>query len=261
MSYNSQCGRIDRYGLEPIGRSTIIYLDAHPLAVDHLQLVLEARRIRLPVGHEWRQALVVIGPLPAWANDMLELLSEVVITQAGNAVNVALALDWYQRRTPADDGWLYTASGELVHNAKYEAWRFTPPELEAIERELAGIMASVMHKHVLYRGAAAILTTPSSILRNTSSAERTAAYLAEVAGLPLVRTTGNTPIRPQRKSGADFDLANEFSVAPTHVRGETVVIVDDLYKQGGTMQGVALAARRAGARLVLGLAGARTMGN
>ena len=51
--------------------------------MDHRQLVLEARRIRLPVGRGWRQALVVIGPLPAWANEMLELLSEVVITQAG----------------------------------------------------------------------------------------------------------------------------------------------------------------------------------
>jgi hypothetical protein len=205
--------------------------------------------------------LVVIGPMHSWASTLLELLSEVVITQAPEAVNVALALDWYQERTPEDDDWLYTRRGELVHNAKYEAWRFDPPELEAIERELAGIMASVMERHVLNRDAGAIVTTPSSILRNTSSAERTARYLADITGLPLVRTTGKSSVRPQRKSGTDFDLTDEFIVDPAHVREEAVVIVDDLYRNGGTMHGVALATRRAGARLVLGLAGARTMRN
>lgn len=259
--YNSQCGRVERFAIETVGRATLIYLDAHPLAVEHLRLVLDARRIRMPQGHEWPDALIVIEPMVAWADDLLRLLSEVVILQAPEAVNVGLALDWYQERTPDDDDWLYTERGHLVHNAKYEYWRLDPPELEAIERELARIMASVVDRHVLYRDVAAVVTTPSSIVRNTSSAERTAGYLAEITGLPLVRTTGKTAIRPQRKSGTDFDLTDEFIVDPTHVRGQSVVLVDDLYRHGGTMRGVALAARRAGARLVVGLVGARTMRN
>ena len=261
MSFNSQCGRINRVKAEAAGTGALIYLDAHPLATEHVRLVLDGTRIRMPISHEWPEAILVPGPLDAWANDLIQVLREVVITAAPEGVNVALALDWYQERTPDDDDWTYTTRGQLVRTAKYEGWQLDPPELEGIERQIARIMASVMERHVLYADAAAIVTTPSSILKNRSSAERVADYLAAGIGLPLVRTTGKTPVRPSRKSGTDFDLTDEFTVDPTHVRGQAVVIVDDLFRNGGTMRGVALAARRAGARLVLGLAGARTMRN
>jgi pyrimidine operon attenuation protein/uracil phosphoribosyltransferase len=258
--YNSQCGRINRFAVESAGSGAIIYLDAHRLATEHVRLVLDGTRVRMPNGHEWPEAVLLNTGLDGRGDDLLQVMREVVIMQPPEGVTVALALDWYQERTPGDDDWTYTTRGQLVHDAKYDD-NLNPPEVEAIERTIASVMASVMERHTVYGDTGAIVTTPSSILRNKGSAERTAEYLAETTGLRLVRTTGHTPVRPQRKSGTDFDLTNEFIVDPTHVRGQAVVIVDDLYRNGETMRGVALAARRAGARVVLGLAGARTMRN
>jgi len=260
MAYNSQCGRVDSFEIRTVGEATHVYLDAHGLAVEHIRLLLRGYPARLTSG-DWPEMIVVPRPLDSWAPDLLSVMSEVVITRPPEGANVVLALDWYQQKESEDADWTYTPCGRLVHESKYEERFRTPPEIEGRQQELATRMASVIGRHVLYAKAEAIVTVPSSILRNHGYAERLAEFVAAETELPLVRTNGKTPVRPQRKSGAEFDLTDEFIVPADLVDDRVVLIVDDLYREGATIRGVALAARRAGARVVLGLAAARTMRN
>jgi hypothetical protein len=261
MYSNSRCGRVQRFEVTARPNGAVIYLDAHRLAAEHLALVLQANRVKLPHGHAWPEALVISGRLAPWANELLELMAEVVIMQTSDELNVALALDWHQIPPDEEHGWRHTPIGQLVYESKYQAWQLTPPEVEARQRRIAELMAAVIRRHALYRQASAIVTVPPSILRNRGYAVQLAEFVASECGLPLVRTTGVTPIRPQRKAGSNVDLSDEFIVDPTFVRDQSVIVIDDLFKQGETMRGVALAARRAEARAVLGLAATRTVSN
>jgi hypothetical protein len=247
--------------MRSVPSGTAIFLDAHRLAVEHLALLLDAQQGGQVGFLGWsNHVLVKHEPLAPSQRDLVQLLSEIVIMQPPEGVTVALALDWYQvPPQDDDDSWSYTPAGQLLHDVKYsDAY---PPEKGACEAEMAKRLADVMKRHPLYSTSSAVLSTPSSILRNRGLSQRLAEAISDLTGVPFVKTQGRTAVRPSRKSGSDFDLTDEFVVEPAHVRDRVVIIIDDMYREGATMRGVALAARRAGARLVLGLAVARTMRN
>jgi adenine/guanine phosphoribosyltransferase-like PRPP-binding protein len=261
--YNSKCGRIDSFLLEPRPYGHGIYLDAHPLAVEHLRQVVggQVTGFHRP-GQQWTHVLVIDGLLPAWTIETLELLNEIVVMQPMPPIASAIAVDWYSTPpTAEDDTFHQTRMGDRILSSKRLAHRIHPPEVERLQREVASEMARTIRRHIDYRKATALVTSPPHILANHGYAVQLAELIAEETGLPLVKTVGKTPVRPQRKEGESVDLEDEFTVDPRRVEGQTVIIVDDVYKQGDTMRGVAAACRRARAARILGLAAARTLSN
>jgi adenine/guanine phosphoribosyltransferase-like PRPP-binding protein len=260
---NSLCGRIDRFELEvrPYGHG--IYLDAHPIAVDHLRRMLGASHVpfRRP-GQEWTDVLVIDGPLPSWTGEMLKLMTEIVIMEPLRPIASAIAVDYYTTPpTAEDDEFHQTPIGERILWSKRKAQALDPPMIEQLQREVADEMARTIRRHVEYRKATALVTSPPHILANHGYAVQLAEFISEKTGLPVVRTVGKTPVRPRRKDGESVDLEEEFTVDPLRVAGQTVIIIDDVYKQGDTMHGVAVACQRAGAAKILGLSAARTLSN
>jgi len=261
--YNSKCGRINKFLLETRPYGHAIYLDAHPLAVEHLQQLVggQVTPFHRP-GKQWTHVLVIDGPLPEWTFETLQLLNEVVVMQPLSPIASAIAVDWYSTPpTAEDDSFHQTPMGDRILMSKRMADRIHPPEIERLQRDVAADMARTIRRHIAYRRANVLATSPPHILANHGYAVQLAELIAEETGLPLVRTVGKTAVRPQRKEGERVDLEDEFSLDPRRVEGQTVIIVDDVYKQGDTMRGVAAACRRARAARILGLAAARTLSN
>lgn len=260
---NSLCGRIKRFSIEDRGYGNAIYLDAHPVAVEHMRSLLGARHVRFNrTGQQWSDVLAVDGPLPPWTVEMLELMSEIVIMDPPKPLSAAIAVDWYTTPpTAEDDEYHQTPTGDRILWSKRKADLVDPPTIERLQREVAADMARTMRRHVEYRKATALVTSPPHILANHGYAVHLAEFISEETGLPLVRTIGKTPVRPQRKDGESADLEEEFTVDSRRVTGQTVIIVDDVYKQGDTIRGVAIACQRARAAKILGLCAARTISN
>lgn len=263
MTYNNKCGRINSSLLETRPYGHAIYLDAHPLAVEHLQQIVGGKLTPFSrPGQQWTDVLVIDGPLPASTRETLELLSEIVVMQPLAPIASAIAVDWYSTPpTAEDDSFHQTPIGDRILQSKRMAHRIDPPEVERLQREVAAEMARTIRRHIEYRRATALISSPPHILANHGYAVQLAELIAADTGLPLVRTVGKTPVRAQRKEGESVDLEDEFTVDPRRVAGQTVIIVDDVYKQGDTMRGVAFACRRARAATILGLAAARTLSN
>jgi adenine/guanine phosphoribosyltransferase-like PRPP-binding protein len=261
--YNSKCGRINQFDIELRPYGNAIYLDAHPVAVDHLRRLLDASHTSFSrPGRQWTDVFVIDGPLPAWTAETLELLSEIVVMEPPSPIASAIAVDWYTTPpTAEDDEFHQTPIGDRILWSKRKADLLDPPMIEKLQREVAADMARTIRRHVEYRRATALVTSPPHILANHGYAVQLAELISAESGLPLVRTAGKTPVRKRRKDGETVDLEEEFTVDPHRVAGQTVIVVDDVYKQGDTMRGVAFACRRAHAAKILGLAAARTLSN
>jgi hypothetical protein len=184
--------------------------------------------------------------------DLVNLLEDVVTLTGRPALDFAIALDWY--KAPDDDlepmNWPNTEVGELVHHGKYYG------RLEA-RQELASRMGSVIARHPLYSRAESIITCPGSRADRNSFGESLARLVAKGAGKELVEAESRIGPREAQKAGGQRDLTGVFELPMS--APETVIVLDDVYKTGSTLSGVAEASRRAGARRVLGLAAVRTM--
>jgi predicted amidophosphoribosyltransferase len=69
-------------------------------------------------------------------------------------------------------------------------------------------------------------------------------------------------LRPEAKSlsrGASAALLEDQFIVPPEIRGRSALIVDDVFRSGGSMMAVARAAHEAGAREIFGICPARTM--
>lgn len=196
--------------------------------------------------------------LYVWEEELVQLLHEAVIMQPPEGVTVAMALDWYRQGEESTSGVPpYTTVGRLLHDSKY--WRDPDlPYLNKWEADIAQRIARFVARHRLYLRADAIAAVPGSGIGRGYS-DRIATKTAALTGHRLIRPTSMTLDRPSRKSGIPFDLTQEFAFDPEEVDGKTVIVMDDLIHAGETMRGVALGARRAGARYVLGLAISRTL--
>lgn len=228
-----------------------------------------ARTLPVPADleHEYTDCFEIDGPIPPEVEELLTVLGEVLTLEVASEVDAAFALDFY-KVPPSDETpgeWTNTDAGELVSRAKHKAGAKVN---EMAQREISGRLAHVVNSHPLLRDVDAVVSIPGSKTRFWSAGERIAIKLAKELNRPMVRTTGKHPERPQAKARgqedyeapADLDMLSEFTVdlAPEH---KSVIIVDDVYRTGTTMRGVAAAARRGGAQTVYGLVCARTLRN
>ncbi len=168
----------------------------------------------------------------------------------------------------------------LPYRRLLAGWSYEPP-LDAVIRGLkfGGLyylgaqLASALHESFATQLAAVDLVVPvplhwrRRLARGYDQAEEIARPLAALAGLPcrrVLRRRRATP--PQARRDRKDRLANlrhAFCVkrrqqeTPT-VQGRRVLLVDDVFTTGATLEAAARALRRAGAAAVLGLAAGRT---
>ena len=148
-----------------------------------------------------------------------------------------------------------TPAGSLVHMAKYYGY---PEALDA----LGSALAKVINGHALLKTADVIVSVPGHDTSRVSFGEHVAAAVAKKTGKPLIAATAAHTSRPaakeREKVEGGIDLEDEFTL-PDDVDSRGVIIIDDVYRSGQTMEAVAKAAKEAGAERVYGLVGARTM--
>lgn len=255
LAHDSRGNRLEDFKVTHLPDESEFYVELRsvPEIADQVGLVLQrlsgGARVSLR-DLSWSHRLRFDGPYRRWLLDYLELLKEVVTLTPVPELAAGTVLDFYKipddTRPPAE--WDNTPAGDLVNRAKY--WG----ELVSGKR-LADQMADVVNKNPLYGAATIVLAVPGT---ERQFGERLAQAVGHRVGKPVVTARRLSPAEAPAKQGHASRGFVSYRV-DCDLTGEEVIVVDDVYRSGTTMRGVAAAARASGARLVLGLAGARTM--
>jgi hypothetical protein len=263
---NRFCGRLQRALQEPMpdGKWRLL-VTGHEAAIAHLEQLLGVTRTAPGAGDDCSAILTIPRKLSADEREAFGLAAEVLVFRPIEGLDATIALDWYfDVIEPGNEGeekkWRHTRAGRLHSEAKY--WRWTSPfEGGRRDFELAKMMADAIRRHPLYRAATVLVPVPGHDSAVRGHSDSLAVKLSAETGLPIVRPKAQTAVRPPAKEGSDYDLTDEFTVAHSSIRDATVITVDDAITSGGSLRAVALACRRGGARVVLGLAAVKTMRN
>jgi predicted amidophosphoribosyltransferase len=125
-----------------------------------------------------------------------------------------------------------------------------------VGRDLAGRICNVISRHAVINGAEVILNVPGHDRNVVSFGPRLAATVAKYLRVPNLRVTAKSEFRPEAKSLSPMERAMFFGdefIVPTEIRGRSALIVDDVFRSGGSMAAVAKAAREAGHKRFLDL--------
>ena len=158
-----------------------------------------------------------------------------------------------------DDETLRRSSiGNLIYQAKYS---YNISQSEDAAQQITSRVINFVNSHPRYRRSTAVAFAPSSNPSKTRSLPRTiAGRVAKHFGKPLISPVRRSKIPAQKnyeeaetgKSRAE--VQHDTIQINQDVKGEKVIIIDDLYESGATMEEVARATRTVGADEVLGLA-------
>lgn len=232
-------------------------------AVDQIMDCFASTASRVPVPEDLAatvsHSLYFDAGYPPELRELVNLLKEVVSIPRPASVDVAIALDWYKR---VEDGvepkdWPDTAMGQCIHYTKYAL--YPSGSTSRLKRaELIQALATFIQKHPLYAAAAAVSAPPGSAADGRSFGELLAQDVARSTGKPFLGQRAAGP-RPQQKEGVNQDLSQAFTLDGS--ASGTVIVIDDVFRSGGSVSGAAAAARRGGASSVLALTAVRTMRN
>lgn len=186
--------------------------------------------------------------IPEGLRDFLRLMESVVVLRGlPQEISDAIALDFYKIPRPDldPDAWPNTDIGELVNQMKY--WKADPVTQASAREGLAERLASVVRRHPLLRDSQ-LVSTPGHDATQTSQSELLGQAVARRLGVSILRARSRSVLRPESKARTErVDFRDEFEIDRGQLAGAEVVIIDDVLGRGTTMQGVAAAARRAGA--------------
>lgn len=194
--------------------------------------------------------------VPQDIRTLVETLTEHLTLNSRAGVNVAMALDWHKRED--EPGSLVnTEAGRWVQYTKYAPFPNGSGSRRAW-REMVDAMAEFVRNHPVYASANVITAPPGHLADGDSWGERLARAVAASLSKPYVAMQSAGP-RPELKAEetGQIDLTGQFSV-PQALDGR-VLIIDDVYRSGATMDAAAKACRGAGASEVLALTVTRTM--
>jgi hypothetical protein len=172
--------------------------------------------------------------------------------------SVVVALDYHRAaRGREPERWVPTSTGASVIAAKYgrgsdRSERNRSDQLQSVTGDLATRLAAVIERLPAYRGAAAVAGVPG---REHDFSDRLAEAVAAKSHKPFV--TMARPVEP----ASDSNETPRFTAEDRDVERvkETVILVDDVYRSGQTLQAAAAALLSAGAREVLGLSATCTI--
>ncbi|HJY59938.1 MAG TPA: phosphoribosyltransferase family protein, partial [Streptosporangiaceae bacterium] len=170
---------------------------------------------------------------------------------------------WYKIPVDGVDSreWPNTEVGDLVNKGKY-LYKTREEQKDIVGRNLAGRICYVISRHPALNNAEVILNVPGHDWKILSFGPRIAATVAKYRRMLDIRVTARSKFRPEAKSlgrGQSATLLEDQFIVPPEVRGRSALIVDDVFRSGGSMMAVARAAHEAGAREIFGICPTRTM--
>jgi hypothetical protein len=259
---DGRANRLKGYGITKLVQVTSdrwLYLCGPEEVAQQFRMLGSCREVEVPQESRSKYTHVFhfMEPSQDELRAMSDLLKEVLTLTTKSDLDCAIAFDWY-KIPPEDDSpkWPNTETGELIYRGKY----YNPGVAQnRARRELVDKFVKILADHPLYRGCAQIVTVPGHKADSQSFGERLAATVAAKAGKTLVETQSPGGPRPQAKEGPSQVTDGHFTM-PIPLQGD-VIVLDDVYRSGTTMNAVAKAAKRAGAQRVFGLAAVRTMRN
>lgn len=190
------------------------------------------------------------------SQDVAELCDNLTdwltIPQSQN-IDLSLSLDWY-KQPGDDDDLVLTRAGQLISWTKYAKYPQGSSSRQA-RKDLLTTLAGMIEDHPLLAGAEVVSSPPGSKGDGTSFGEQLGRDVAAKAGRRFVPMNG--PARAPQKEEIIRDVRDDFNL--TEVVHGPVLLVDDVFHTGVTLESAALAARRAGATSVVALTAARTL--
>lgn len=184
--------------------------------------------------------------------EIMNLLTEVVTVC--DSADVSHCLGVYRVPSadiPVDD-WPYTQIGRLVHDAKYQG-------NSSSANDVAKEMTLVVAAHPAFREADAIVSMPSSG-RHLDGPALWRSALARQFGfeeVSLTRTRAVIPPKDIQDRQERKDNQHE-SMSCEDLDGKKIIVLDDLYMDGATMDEAVRALRSSGASCVFALCGVKT---
>lgn len=194
---------------------------------------------------------------------LLELLTGALTVPCGGSLDFAIALDWFN--TINDDGSAsdLTELAALVHRAKHVyAPRGDVENLKLVGGAVVDEIAEFVERHPILKRVDAVAAPPGHDPTVLSFAARVAAGVARRRNIPIVRLT---PPRERRAPARSLAFAARAEAlggrfrCPVDVSGQRILIVDDVYASGATVEETARALRAAGAEHVASITAIRTI--
>jgi hypothetical protein len=267
FQYDPRGNRLERWETVSAGAGHILRLRGPAEVVDQIQAVApeyQGTSNLASTASGWTHELVSPDRvMKREVRQLLELLGEVVSLPSLPPLRFAVALDWY--KTPVDGmdprSWPNTDVGELIHRGKY-VYKMDEEQKSIAGRNLAGRICNAIGRHAGLNGAEVILNVPGHDRNIVSFGPRLAATVAKYMKVPTLRITARSEFRPEAKSLSPMERAMFFRdefIVPAEIRGRSALIVDDVFRSGGSMAAVARAAHEAGARDIFGICPTRTM--
>jgi hypothetical protein len=246
---------------EPAPGGHLLVVSGPESAINQLRLTDPTYCLKGSTGHGY--SLFGAGPHPtAETSSLLELLTGVLTVPCGPSVDFAIALDWFNKIV--DDAVAdLTDLADLVHRAKHLYGPLGDVEnLRQVGGAVVDELAGFVGQHPLLKDVDAVAAPPGHDPSVLSFGSRVAAGVAQRRNISLVRCSAPQERRAPARSLAFSDrtgvLGGQFRCADD-VSGQRILIVDDVYASGATVEETARALRAAGASHVASVAAIRTM--
>ncbi|MGC1214467.1 MAG: phosphoribosyltransferase [Micromonospora sp.] len=220
-----------------------------------------AKRVEVPMDRrsEWTHRFIFPRDLPESLVPLLDTLKKYLTITATQHIDFALAFDFYKIPEEGVDPkqWKNSKPAELVSHGKYKV--YSPLLRGKALAKLAEGSAAVMSKHPLLASCPTVISFPGHKDDGKSFGELYAAKVAEVMGKTLIKAESTLGPREPAKVNGSAHLMGNLRIRST--LSGSVIIIDDVYRTGGSFRAAGLAARQAGASQVFGIAAVRTLRN
>lgn len=256
---DSRGSKLMRYEIqnEEDGPGSFLMLDAVEPITRQLLEVAGTDCVEDPLDdeeqEEWTGAFRFNGDVPEEMVYLCENLKSWLTIPNRVGIDLTLSLDWYTQSGDSDE-LDHTPTGRLIHHTKHAPhpeWSHSREDRQILLRLLSDAIVG----HPLLEAASSISSPPGSKGDGASFGERLGRDVAKKTGKNFIPMRG--PAREQQKEVIVREVRNDFELS-RKVDGP-IILVDDVYHSGATMESAAAASRRAGANSVMALTAARTI--